>query len=194
MITNNGVKYIKVNRKDIDGDNHTFSLEELNTLKIRYNDIGVITYQIVQRSEYPEYYLYQVAPMTVTSSVNNYVLDYYCVARSSSIYTLSALLPSGSEYKVSFPILVDDIQGNFHPGTSLTEMLTSSYQFQNTPNIPLTIQFSTTASGYTSPPEFYMFYYTNGNFGGIIDTVTANGSGYAELEYTGNFITNDIIY
>lgn len=71
MITNRtGIKYIKIHRKDSAGNDNTLTLEGLKNIRIVHTDIGVVNYPVYNISEYPNYYLYQVFPTDITSSID----------------------------------------------------------------------------------------------------------------------------
>ena len=56
-----GVKYIKVARKDTQGDDNTLSLQELTNLRFKFSDVSsVVDYHVLTITEYPSYYLYAI--------------------------------------------------------------------------------------------------------------------------------------
>lgn len=92
-----GVKYIKVARKDTQGNDNTLSLQELTNLRFVFSDVSsIVDYEVLTISEYPSYYLYVINSLNVTSSIDNNVLDY-----SIDVYkTGSFTVPSSSTYGV----------------------------------------------------------------------------------------------
>jgi hypothetical protein len=79
-----GVKYIKINRFDEQGNDNTLSLQELTNLRIKFDDLGIVNFPITSITEYPTYYLYSTTttllPGNVTASVDNNILNYYVSA------------------------------------------------------------------------------------------------------------------
>jgi hypothetical protein len=125
------VTHIKVNKFDDSGNDNTLSLQELNSLRILFSDLGVVNFLILSITEYPTYYLYstdETLPNGSLNSVDNNVLDYRFSASLSSV-TINAFsiwdglgLVSSIDARSYF----DSNQGN--------------YLFGDTPNIP--IQFT----------------------------------------------------
>ena len=77
-----GVKYIKIARYDAFGNDNYQSLRQLDNIRIRTVDRGIIDYPVVAITEYPSsslngpYFLYQIVTTNVTSSTNNQILNY----------------------------------------------------------------------------------------------------------------------
>ena len=46
-----GIKYIKISKTDLAGANRNSDLNSLQKLRLKYNDIGVIEYDIINISE-----------------------------------------------------------------------------------------------------------------------------------------------
>ena len=67
----NGVIYIKIARKDNQGNDNTLSLQELDNIRLKLSDAGIVDYPITNITEYPDYYLYQTSRINVTSSTDN---------------------------------------------------------------------------------------------------------------------------
>jgi hypothetical protein len=134
------VTHIKVNKLDDSGNDNTLSLQELDSLRILFSDLGVIIFPILSITEYPTYYLYstdKTLPSGSLSSVDNNVLNYYFSASSlSSPYVfpvngyLNYLL---SSYNVSSPSTIN----SFNSSTGI-------YLANNTNNIPITLTASFT--------------------------------------------------
>ena len=55
-----GVKYIKVNKISSNGLDRTAYLEQLQSLNIRFDDVGVVEYQITSAQQFDEYYLFGI--------------------------------------------------------------------------------------------------------------------------------------
>ena len=72
-----GVTYIKISRKDCQGNDNTLSVQELTNLRLKYSDVvNVADYHVLTITEYPTYYLYKTAPNVVISSTDNNILDH----------------------------------------------------------------------------------------------------------------------
>lgn len=81
-----GIKYIKINRFDKQGNNNTISLQELTNIRLNFSDLGIVNIPILTISEYGDHYLYGVnitlgestskfkSPTDPTSSPNTYLL------------------------------------------------------------------------------------------------------------------------
>lgn len=125
------VTHIKVNRLDSSGNNNTLSLQELDSLRILFSDLGVINFPILSITEYPTYYLYstdKILPNGSLNSVDNNVLDYHFSASLSSVTINAFSLWSGLG-------LVSSIDAR-----SYFDSNQEKYLFGDTPNIP--IQFT----------------------------------------------------
>ena len=86
-----GVKYVKIARKDAQGNDNTLSLQELTDLRFAFSDVsGIVNYEILNISEYPSYYLYSIKSLNVTSSADNNVLDYHIDASRTGNVSVTA--------------------------------------------------------------------------------------------------------
>ena len=66
-----GVKYIKVNKLDKDGEDFGSQLNAADNIEINYPDIGLVQYNILTTQEQDGSYLMGVIPVENTSSLNN---------------------------------------------------------------------------------------------------------------------------
>ena len=66
-----GVKYLKINKLDKDGEDFGSQLNAADNLVLNYPDIGPTQYNILTTQEQGEYYLMGVIPVENTSSLNN---------------------------------------------------------------------------------------------------------------------------
>lgn len=66
-----GVKYIKINKFDKDGENFGPQLNSADNIEINYPDIGLVQYNILTTQEQDGSYLMGVIPVENTSSLNN---------------------------------------------------------------------------------------------------------------------------
>ena len=82
-----GIKYIKINRFDEQGNDNTLSLQELTNVRLSLDDLGIVDFPVLTIAEYPDYYLYFIAntnlststerfksPTSPTTSTNTYLL------------------------------------------------------------------------------------------------------------------------
>ena len=66
-----GVKYLKVNKLDKDGEDFASQLNAADNIEINYSDIGLVQYNILTTQEQDGSYLMGVIPVENTSSLNN---------------------------------------------------------------------------------------------------------------------------
>ena len=99
-----GVKYIKVNKISSNGLDRTAYLEQLQSINIRFDDVGIVEYQIVSAQQFDEYYLfgididqtltnqYGTLQYPISSSTDSEIKNYHLDARKnySSFYLLSS--------------------------------------------------------------------------------------------------------
>jgi len=63
-----GIKIIKINKTDLEGNNNTLSLQGLETLRLKLNDLGVVEFKIISISEAVDYYTLFVEPNDIFES------------------------------------------------------------------------------------------------------------------------------
>jgi len=124
-----GVKYIKISKKDANGNDQTNELQNLNDIRVLFDDIiSPVDYFIASINEYPSYYLYVVAPTNVTSSVDDEILNYQVSASSNT-------LDSSTGNVISYSVISNPT--NYFTASS------GYWTLGNTPNIsPLNITCS----------------------------------------------------
>jgi len=178
----NGVIYIKIARKDLDGNDNTLSLQELNNLRIKFSDYGVADYPIVNITEYPDYYLYQIPRVNITSSADNNIRNYR--------FSASALLSPFSQL-VNGDTTVDIDTYTSLPFDYLNYFNTSSgiYTFGDTPNVKTIYTASILVS--TGGPRTVAFNLTPPTGSAIAGTSTnVNGTATLTIQGTASFIEN----
>jgi hypothetical protein len=79
-----GIKYIKISKTDLAGANRNSDLNSLQKLRLKYNDIGVIEYDIINISEFSDHYLYAVFANNNVSATDNEILNYIFSANLST--------------------------------------------------------------------------------------------------------------
>jgi len=129
--------YVKISKKDINGDDVTSTLENLLYFTLKYTDIGSVQFIIEDKTEYTDYYLFKIKLTaynqsnninTLVSSSNNNILNYQISASNNTSQTGGIL---------TYSVVNTDVLG----------YLTASngyYTLHNTPNIPLIISASAT--------------------------------------------------
>ena len=136
-----GVKYIKIARYDAFGNDNYQSLRQLDNIRIRTVDRGIIDYPVVAITEYPSsslngpYFLYQTVTTNITSSTNNQILNYKLIVTQSSPPQYTTAADSGLLLIGSYDSPVVDQQNYFNITTGL-------YTLGNTPNIPISFTAS----------------------------------------------------
>jgi hypothetical protein len=71
-VISKGIKYIKINRFDKQGNDNTLSLQELTNLRVKFSDLGIVDFPILTISEYPDYYLYRTANVILGNSTEEF--------------------------------------------------------------------------------------------------------------------------
>jgi len=132
------ILYIKIARKDVQGNDNTLSLQELTNLRLKFSDVSPVTdYPIATITERPSYYLYTLSSIVnVTSSADNNVLNHAFSASAliSSVVTVPGGVLQGYT-AVGFTENID-VLNYFNPTTGI-------YTYGDTPNH--TIYFSASA-------------------------------------------------
>jgi hypothetical protein len=195
----NGVKYIKINKTSSNGLDRTAYLEQLQSINIRFEDVGVVEYQIVSAQQFDEYYLfginddptlvnqYGIPQYPISSSTDNEIKDYHLDARKS--YTTDFLISSSFNpiNPSSTPIRITDYSSIPTDEQNYFNSSSGRYTLGNTPNI-VTNKFCYTASfwirGNGSPYTYVNIHpivlLTRGGStsytSGVIDPITVNFS------------------
>jgi hypothetical protein len=190
----NKILYIKIARKDVQGNDNTLSLQELTNLRLKFSDVSPVTdYPIATITERPSYYLYTLSSIVnVTSSADNNVLNH---AFSASIASNITLTPGQSENLTLSGgyIWTESIDASnyFNPSTGI-------YLFQDTPNHKIIFTASALFTfnelegiepiGVLTlrSPNGSTFSNSNGDVSGAPFTVTVQG--------TASYVENNYIY
>jgi len=90
-----GIKYIKISKTDLAGANRDNNLNSLQKLRLKYNDIGVVEYDIINISEFSDHYLYSVFANNNISATDNERLNYIFLANLSTTSQLTNVSPFG---------------------------------------------------------------------------------------------------
>ena len=137
-----GVKFIKIARIDDQGKDNTLSLQEINSIRIKFSDVGIVEYPINSISKYDNFFLFGVIPTEITSSTDNQVLNYRF---SASFYT-EGTIPAGAS-----KVIPEDTGGSYiisynNPLNYFTASA-GRYTLGNQPNIPITFIVSASVTG-----------------------------------------------
>lgn len=127
-----GVKYIKIAKTDVSGSDNTIFLQNLDNIRIKFSDLTSPTdYPAISVTEYPNYYLYTINAIDITSSADQQILKYDISASSTTLNYASGSLQS-------YSVLTD----------SLSYFTASSgyWTLGNTPNVSLNVTCSVTFS------------------------------------------------
>ena len=169
-----GVKYIKIARYDANGNDNYTSLRELDKIRIRTNDAGIIEYPIATITEYSTYFLYQTATTNITSSTNNFIPSHSVSASKSSNVATGSSVPGTLRQQDGF-VQITDLTEVSDPGLNFNE-LGGWYRPNYTPNIPLTlkIRFKYTGSlgGVDARAGVFTMYDSFNTGSGILATFT----------------------
>ena len=178
-----GVKFIKIARIDDQGKDNTLSLQELNSIRIDYSDIGIVEYPITSISKYDTYFLFGVVPTNQTSSTDNEVLDYkFKAGWTGSFSTFTAL----TAYNLSGSVNYDNL--NYFNTSS------GRYILGNQPNIPIIIEATASISsnvGANVTSQLYIVNTTTGlNIASSPFVVTNNSTQIVSASFTGILTAN----
>ena len=146
------IDYIKISRFDNQGNNNTVSLQELDTLRIKFSDAGIIDFPLFTISEYPTYYLYTTYVTGNVTSTNNNVITHQF---SASAYTAANyLLLEATTWSGSGLVPSIDVGSCFNTSSYV-------YSFKDTPNVNIIFTGSVTFT--LGMDGFVGLYQTNGS-------------------------------
>lgn len=174
-----GVKFIKINKIDVNGRNNSERLRNLENIKLRYNDIGIVEYKVLGKTEYSSYFLYNISPVDVLSLTDNTLLNNLLVAEKKG-----ATINNRTSSIVRNYTEVGDTAGWF------TSSL-GTYTIQKTSNRNLSLSYSLAFTNTDSSTGTY-FTYLESSIKGIltssftnIDPGVTNGLGVSPFPYIG---------
>lgn len=181
-IYNDGIVYAKIAKKDNDGRDNTPSLEALTSFKINYDDVGLITYNVLEIREFNTYFLFKLIPVITTSSTDINVLDFKLnVQNTSSVGYLTQDVqefPEPPSRYINFSVENND---------SLNSFNSPFYIFPSTtPNLILSFSINDTSNLGDG-----VFYYLYSNLRDILFITQSNGG--TQFTYTGSFFTDERI-
>ena len=178
----NGVIYIKIARKDNQGNDNTLSLQELNNIRLKFSDAGIVDYPIANVTEYSDYYLYQIFRTNITSSADDNIRNYRF---SASAYTPPFSVLVSGDSSVDIDLYTSE------PFDYLNYFNTSSgiYTFGDTPNVKIIYTASILVS--TGGTRTVGFSLTPPTGSAIASTSTnVNGTATLTIQGTASFLEN----
>jgi hypothetical protein len=124
--------YVKINKIDHNLANNDIALGQATKLRIKYTTLSdyVTIGNIIDRTEYPTYWLYKVQSLG-SNTADNYIKDYQVSASKSSITSFIPIEVPINNYT--------SVIGN---STGYFDLSLGYYTLGNTPNIPLSITAS----------------------------------------------------
>lgn len=152
-----GVKFIKIARIDGQGNDNTLSLQELDSIRIKFSDVGTVEYPITSIAKYDDYFLFGIATTNITSSADNQILNY----RFSASYSRN--FASGMSYTLDN---YGDYGAEAYDNLNYFDLNTGRYTLGNQSNIPIRIVIS--ASVTSSSDEVTTILYINSNLNGVV--------------------------
>jgi hypothetical protein len=144
-----GPTFVKIHKFDNNGVNNDIALGQATKLRIKYTTLSdyVTIGNIIDRTEYPTYFLYKVQSLG-SNTADNYILDYSVSCSVTSSYSVGNGTPKTIiNWNSSLP------GTNLpHYGTPYFNTSSGIFTFENTSNIQLTLTASinTTGNGITS--------------------------------------------
>ena len=153
----NSIEECKINRIDKQGNDNTFSLQELKSLRANFTDIGIVQYDILFIAEFTDYYAYTIVPNSNFSITDNNIIDHNLSADILTTYPTAIV--DGAE-----PIFIDGYSLNNDP-SNYFNITTGQYTFGDTPNVPLSI----TASVRVPERDYILWLFRNRS--GIINSI-----------------------
>lgn len=150
----NGVKYIKINRLDADGEDYGSRILNADNIRINYSDVGSILYDILTVQQQSDYYLLGVINQPITSSTNK-ILNYSVEAIRSPAGLNFNSTPTTLSSSVSSWAAVNGNSLQYFKSSS-SNLNYNSYVLGNTPNTNLI--FSISGSLSSSPLTTTLLY------------------------------------
>lgn len=135
------INYLKIHRFDENGNNNTLTLQGLEKIIWIDSSVGVIELNVINRSEFASYYLFEVTSPVFSNILyfaDDNVLDYTFLATASStpIILSSSYSSSGTyHYLTSSWDVIYDTNNGFN-------ISSGQYVFSSTPNIEVSFSAS----------------------------------------------------
>ena len=142
-----GIKVIKINKTDLEGNNNTLSLQGLETLRLKLNDLGVVEFKVISISEAVDYYTLFVEPNNIfESKVIGSFLNLNSTVESTPVSGIFTLTPGAAVTFDGYAIgsttesSIDPITGQitpFYPATCVVQVDYIVSQSSDTDSNPL---------------------------------------------------------
>ena len=143
-----GVKYLKINRLDKDGEDYGNKLALADSIKINYPDVGAVEYNILTTQQQGDSYLMGIVPQENTSSLNN-VKDWDVnLVKAPLSETMNPLdiVVFNNDNQGGMTIIGGNGGGYYNPTTDL-------YSF-NLGNVPLSVTSSISVTSVVGSPIY----------------------------------------
>jgi hypothetical protein len=142
-----GIKFIKINKTDLEGNDNTLSLQGLETLRLKLNDLGVVEFKVISISEAVDYYTLFVEPNDIfESKVIGSFLNLNSTVESTPVSGIFTLTPGAAVTFDGYAIgsttesSIDPITGQiapFYPATCIVQVDYIVSQSSDTDQNPL---------------------------------------------------------
>lgn len=169
-----GIKYIKISKTDLAGANRDNNLNSLQKLRLKYNDIGVVEYDIINISEFSDHYLYSVFANNNVSATDNEILNYTFSAGPPFISPLNNVSPYGDVIINWSPGGISNPLGYFKRYAQGSPFGGGAYTVGKSANANFVISVSYTV-GSLNPGDF-AFLLLVSSIRGILNSVTISQS------------------
>ena len=169
-----GIKYIKISKTDLAGANRDNNLNSLQKLRLKYNDIGVVEYDIINISEFSDHYLYSVFANNNVSATDNEILNYTFFAGPPFISPLNNVSPYGDVIINWSPGGISNPLGYFQTYAQGSPFGGGAYTVGKSANANFVISVSYTV-GSLNPGDF-AFLLLVSSIRGILNSVTISQS------------------
>ena len=153
-----GIKAIKINKTDLEGNNNTLSLQGLNTLRLQLDDLGVVEFIVNSISEQADYYTLFVEP--------NNIFESKVIGSFLNLNSTTEGLPAGGQFPLT-PGATATFNG--YSIKSTTESSFDSLSGQIAPYYPTTcvVQVDYIVSQSSAGDQNPLQPYLSGSFGKI---------------------------
>jgi hypothetical protein len=149
--------YVKLHKTDLNGNNNTIPLGQINNLLIKYVSNSTYTnYQVLNTSEYSNYYLYEISNQNIDisgSGIDTEIKNY----KISGSITSNIIFPAGTTLTGSIKFTSSlDVQNSYNSSSGYIS-------YSNTPNVLLKFTASVTLKNTSGPNSIASFNFTDTN-------------------------------
>ena len=154
-----GVKYLKINRLDADGEDYGSRIQNADNIRINFNDAGPVQYNILTVQQQSDYYLLGVINQPITSSnpgrfgFSLYASRSYNLASPSTApnWTLGTFYTDYFFGMGSIGTATGDATDFYNSGNATSR--SSSYEFRRTANEKIFLDFTCSINNPTLNPS-----------------------------------------